>query len=462
MEDGSRSMIPARSRECFEWRDTGACKHGASCKFLHSGQRFTAKTVKATAVCFKWEQTSTCKFGSTCRFAHSAGAIAGISSLIPESDLQVERPSRKAAAPARAEVQFSRLFLTGLEERMCKKWLQDLLRPFGGSEIKLARTLNGHHRGWAQASVPSMAHATAAVSELSGKTMFEGNLSSLIVNLAIDKRDMLFPFLTYEQRLLLKLDSTALFSTTEQLFADKSTSLLVQIVVASVNQVKPSELTLTDATACAGGNTLSFARQFRHVNAVELDTTRAADLQHNVEVCELSSNVTVQQADYIKLLSSLSQDIVFVDPPWGGSDYAHKDDVYLGDMSMLQLAEAVRPYTDMLVFKLPSTFDATAFATSLVVPPKDPNALFDQRPFPFQLTLDRVVLFVICFPPRPSSRVLLTDLDGIISAFVSWDKQNHEAQKPKFYDWEKERWISLARWRGCTARPAVKTLHKPV
>ncbi|PNH10955.1 Proline--tRNA ligase [Tetrabaena socialis] len=41
-------------------------------------------------------------------------------------------------------------------------------------------------------------------------------------------------------------------------------------------------LSVTDGTACCGGNSLSLARRFERVTAVELDTDRAADLRHNV------------------------------------------------------------------------------------------------------------------------------------------------------------------------------------
>ena len=37
---------------------------------------------------------------------------------------------------------------------------------------------------------------------------------------------------------------------------------------------KKRGLTITDATACVGGNTISFSKQFANVNAVELDRDR--------------------------------------------------------------------------------------------------------------------------------------------------------------------------------------------
>ncbi|KAG2486549.1 hypothetical protein HYH03_014850 [Edaphochlamys debaryana] len=134
-------------------------------------------------------------------------------------------------------------------------------------------------------------------------------------------------------------------------------------------------LAVTDGTGCSGGNALSFARAFGRVAAVELDEERAADLRYNAalvgawaaftqrrrteaaerredeghsraedaaegmqsrgnssapgsgggeeaqEEAVLMGDLEVLCGDYTALASSLRQDLVFLDPPWGGPQY---------------------------------------------------------------------------------------------------------------------------------------------
>jgi hypothetical protein len=50
--------------------------------------------------------------------------------------------------------------------------------------------------------------------------------------------------------------------------------------------------TMTDGTACVGGNVVSFAKAFKHVHAVEIDRTRFDMLARNVGVLGLGQKVS--------------------------------------------------------------------------------------------------------------------------------------------------------------------------
>jgi len=92
-----------------------------------------------------------------------------------------------------------------------------------------------------------------------------------------------------------------------------------------------TDLTITDGTANVGGNVISFANMFEKVNAVEIDRTNFKALENNILAYELQ-NVDVFHGDYTKMLLSLKQDVVFLDPQWGGVGYKqHKQlDLSLG------------------------------------------------------------------------------------------------------------------------------------
>ena len=77
-----------------------------------------------------------------------------------------------------------------------------------------------------------------------------------------DKRDWLFSGLDGSVRHSVQLDDVAEYSVTDSVTADTLSALLLAFVGA--------EATVTDACACVGGNTLSFARHFAHV---QVDTS---------------------------------------------------------------------------------------------------------------------------------------------------------------------------------------------
>ena len=52
-----------------------------------------------------------------------------------------------------------------------------------------------------------------------------------------------------------------------------------------------AQCVITDGTACVGGNSVSFAKGFRAVNAVEIDETRFVMLSRNVGVLGLGHKV---------------------------------------------------------------------------------------------------------------------------------------------------------------------------
>ena len=87
------------------------------------------------------------------------------------------------------------------------------------------------------------------------------------------------------------------------------------------------DLAVTDATACAGGLVLSLMLRFRVLNAVEVDADRVEDLRHNVQLVldaggAAGAGVTTHFSDYNAVACTLRQDILVIDPPWGGAAYS--------------------------------------------------------------------------------------------------------------------------------------------
>lgn len=171
-----------------------------------------------------------------------------------------------------------------------------------------------------------------------------------------DKKDFLFRFVEPHIRVKLRLDDEAYYSTTDQLTANKIARALARIV--------PPSATITDATACIGGATYAFANTFRHVNAIELDHSRFMHLCHNINgVLKTNGKVTCIHGDAIVLCPQLQQDLVFLDPPWGGPEYKSMQKVSLS-LSGLPLSDVCRiiaQATRYIAIKVPVNFNETDF-----------------------------------------------------------------------------------------------------
>lgn len=92
---------------------------------------------------------------------------------------------------------------------------------------------------------------------------------------------------------------------------------------------KTGDLTITDALANVGGMTMMFAKYFKSVIACEIIPLHCEILRSNLKVYSLE-NVSVNCNDYMRVMRTLKQDVIFFDPPWGGREYKKEDTIDLG------------------------------------------------------------------------------------------------------------------------------------
>ena len=187
--------------------------------------------------------------------------------------------------------------------------------------------------------------------------------SNNVVQNNIKVKTKLFPYLqNMEHMKKLRIDKHSLSTISLRDIAEKITLIILKHTKHNIKEpISKSNMTITDATAGVGGNTISFANYFKKVNAVELDFQRFCFLQNNINVYELN-NVDVYNYDYTKLFNNLEQDIVFIDPPWGGRNYKAYDLLRLGvsNMSLETLCDNIFKYnkcTKYIVLKLPYNYD---------------------------------------------------------------------------------------------------------
>jgi predicted RNA methylase len=121
-----------------------------------------------------------------------------------------------------------------------------------------------------------------------------------------------------------------------------------------------SNMTITDATACIGGDTINFALHFGHVHSIELKSDNFEVLTNNIEAYDFH-NVTLHHGDSTKLFN-WNTNILYIDPPWGGPDYKqHKHlDLFMSEKRLdIWLEEILkrRNRPSKIVLKLPVNYN---------------------------------------------------------------------------------------------------------
>jgi hypothetical protein len=126
---------------------------------------------------------------------------------------------------------------------------------------------------------------------------------------------------------------------------------------------------ITDATAHVGGNTISFHMfGFQTVHSVDCDREIADMLVNNLTTYHYPTDHVVCR-NYLDVYLTISQDVVFLDPPWGGVDY-HKSaclDLYIGNVNVITICRELldKRRATLIVIKAPINFNINALIADL-------------------------------------------------------------------------------------------------
>ena len=112
---------------------------------------------------------------------------------------------------------------------------------------------------------------------------------------------------------------------------------------------------ITDATACIGGNTTFFEKDFKVVIAIEKNPDIFKILN-----CNTTKSVNYN-CSYNDVMYTIHQDLVFIDPPWGGPSYKKEDNVILklDEVNVLDIIDSIYHFTRFVALKVPNNFDDT-------------------------------------------------------------------------------------------------------
>lgn len=126
------------------------------------------------------------------------------------------------------------------------------------------------------------------------------------------------------------------------------------------NQFNNNNIIISDCTAGVGGNTFSFCKHFKFVNSIEINNERFKLLKNNVSSYDIT-NINLINDNFMNFIFNTYQDVIYIDPPWGGIGYKKKLNIRL-DISNIPIENICsriinKNITKLIVLKLPLNYD---------------------------------------------------------------------------------------------------------
>lgn len=165
-----------------------------------------------------------------------------------------------------------------------------------------------------------------------------------------------FPYFENIDRTQIQLTTEGIYSVSDNIGSGKLVNLIQKYF-------KSNNLVITDATGNNGSDTIAMGLKFSHVNSIELNPINFEVLKHNVKKVYKLDNVDLYNGDSLEILKKLNQDIIYIDAPWGGSDYKkHKSiELYMSNKSMGDIFNEFKSKTKLFIYKIPKNYDFTNF-----------------------------------------------------------------------------------------------------
>lgn len=151
----------------------------------------------------------------------------------------------------------------------------------------------------------------------------------------------------------LQYDDVSLYSITDHKISEKIAKILIKL--SYINNLS----TITDMTACIGGDTINFSKYFRNIISIEIDKNRYKMLYNNVNTILKLDNIKTYCGDSLKIIKETKQDIIYLDPPWGGPTYKKKENVslFMNETNIKYLINTLLNYAIYVAIKVPNNYN---------------------------------------------------------------------------------------------------------
>lgn len=173
------------------------------------------------------------------------------------------------------------------------------------------------------------------------------------INISFTIAKTIFENLDFETFKKLKFTKDSLYSSSKI----KGSKRLADIILKSTNN--RVNITITDGTGNIGTDTIYLSRIFTKVNSIELSEENFIALENNVNVLNEYKNIRCINGDSNEEIKKLTQDVIYIDAPWGGINYKNFNTLklYLGEVEILDFYKNNKDLSDIFVFKVPYNYD---------------------------------------------------------------------------------------------------------
>lgn len=122
------------------------------------------------------------------------------------------------------------------------------------------------------------------------------------------------------------------------------------------------DIVVTDMTANIGSDTIRLGLEFKKVYAFEINPITCSVLKKNIEAYHLQNKVEVFCENSVKGIEKLEQDVILIDPPWGGPMYKKMEtvDIYLDGINIVDIIKR-NIKTKFFVIKVPYNYNFNNF-----------------------------------------------------------------------------------------------------
>ena len=163
-----------------------------------------------------------------------------------------------------------------------------------------------------------------------------------------------FPYINKTLHNKLRIDEVGLYSIS----TPKNASIISQLIKKNINY--QDNIIITDAMAGVGGNTISFSSYFYIVNSIEIDNIRFEYLVSNIQLYN-KENILCLKGNFLDYISKMYQDIIFLDPPWGGKNYKEHEiiKIKIDDKTLEEICIYIieNKVCNVIALKLPLNYD---------------------------------------------------------------------------------------------------------
>lgn len=119
-----------------------------------------------------------------------------------------------------------------------------------------------------------------------------------------------------------------------------------------------NKFTIVDANAGMGGNSIFFCKYFKFVYCIDINEIAINYLYNNLKDFNNKFIINNNCLDIIKLIN---YDVIFFDPPWGGSNYKFKKiiNLYLNGENINNIIDSLYNYKNLklICLKAPKNFN---------------------------------------------------------------------------------------------------------